>query len=72
MNSRYLFDKECDNEGLIVDSEIHSITTITAKIFSTENTTTVNITEVSFGSQLSESVNSVRKITSNKFHSNVV
>ena len=53
MNSRYLFDKECDNEGLIVDSEIHSITTVTAKIFSTENTTAVNITEVSFGSQLS-------------------
>ena len=61
MNSGYLFDVECDNEDIIVDS---------AKIFSIENTPAVNATEFETenGSQLSESMNSV---TSKKFHSNV-
>ena len=59
MNSGYLFDEECDNEDIIVDS---------AKTFSVENTPAVNATELNLGSQLSESMNWV---TSKKFHSNV-
>ena len=72
MNLEYLFGKECDNEDFIVDSAIHSTTTITAMTFPTENTLAVNTNEVSFGSQLSKSIHSVRKVTSEKFYSNFV
>ena len=57
MNSGYLFDKESDNEDLIIDS---------AKTFSIENKLAVNTTEIT-----SERLHP-KKFTSEKSHSNVV